>query len=79
MEFNLSVADAIRAELARQRKTQVELATALHLSPAAVSRMLSGKVAFDLVELKKTATFLRMPVSRLVREAERAGRVEADS
>lgn len=73
MKFNLSVAAEIRAELARQNRTQSELAAAMHLSTAAVSRMLSGKVTIDLAQLAVIARFLRTTPGRLVRDAERAG------
>ncbi|MGX5770789.1 helix-turn-helix domain-containing protein [Microbacterium trichothecenolyticum] len=71
MKFNLSVADAVRAEMARQRITQAELAKALHLSQPAVARRLSGEVPFDLAELDATARVLKVRASRLVAEAER--------
>jgi transcriptional regulator with XRE-family HTH domain len=56
----------VRAEMARQRRGQVELATALGWSQAALSRRLTGSVAFSTDELAQVAGFLGVPISQLV-------------
>jgi transcriptional regulator with XRE-family HTH domain len=55
-----AVAGAVRAELARRRLTQTDLAAALGLSQQAASRRLAGKVPFDIDELSRVADLLRV-------------------
>lgn len=62
------VAAEVRAELARQRRTQADLASALGMSPQAVGRRLSGEHPFDVVELGRAADWLGVPLSSLVPE-----------
>ena len=61
-----SVAATVRAEVARRRVTQGALAEVLGMSQAAVSRRLSGAVAFDVEELSVVAAHLGGPVERLI-------------
>jgi transcriptional regulator with XRE-family HTH domain len=56
------VAAEVRAEMARQRKTQAHIAQALGSSQAAVSRRLNGEVPFDVRELALIADSLDVPV-----------------
>lgn len=63
------VGDSVRAELARQRKSQRQLAIALGLSQAAVSRRLLGHQAFDVDELAQVAAFLGLPIDHLIPRA----------
>jgi predicted transcriptional regulator len=67
--LSAAVAANVRAECARQRVTQAELATLLNLSQAAVSRRLSGAVAFELDELHAVAERLSLQVEQLVKAA----------
>ena len=62
MQINTTVADTVRAEMARSRVTQDALAGHLHLSQAAVSRRLKGQVAFNADELVLTARIVGVPV-----------------
>lgn len=62
------VAATVRAELARQRKTQVGLADALGLGRTAVSRRLSGEHPFRIDELHVVATYLGVPAASLLAE-----------
>lgn len=62
------VAAEVRGELARQKRTQADLAVALGLSQQAVSRRVSGALAFDVDELHRVAVFLGVPVARLLGE-----------
>lgn len=52
--------------MARQRKTQGDLAVVLGLSQQAVSRRVSGALAFDVAELHTIADWLGVPVARLI-------------
>lgn len=63
------VAAAVRAESARRRITQTQIAEHLGLSRMAVSRRLSGVVPFDADELGRTAELFGVPVSVLFGEA----------
>lgn len=60
------VAREVRAELARQRKTAGELATALALTPHTIGRRLSGEKPFTIIEIAQAAVFLGVPLSRLL-------------
>ncbi|HEY9416348.1 MAG TPA: helix-turn-helix transcriptional regulator [Pseudonocardia sp.] len=59
-ETRQEVADVVRAELARRRIGQREVAQALEMSQPAVSRRLAGEVAFDVDDLAKLAGLLEM-------------------
>lgn len=60
-----SVANEVRAELARQRKTQQELATTLGVNAHTAARRIRGEVPFDVVELEVIAAWLGVPVAQL--------------
>jgi len=62
------VAAEIRAGLARRGLTQGDLAAALGLSQAAVSRRLTGEVPIDVEELTAVADWLGVPLSALLAE-----------
>lgn len=61
------IAAEIRAEMARQQRSQRELADALSYTQQAVSRRLAGHVAIDLNELDLIARFLGVSVAHLMR------------
>lgn len=65
-----AVADEVRAELARQRKTAADLARVLGLSAHTTGRRLNGDAPFDVTELAVTAGWLGLSVSALVARAE---------
>lgn len=52
------VAAEVRANMARARMTQTDLALALGLTQSAVSKRLRGKIAFSVDELEKIADVL---------------------
>lgn len=62
------LADNVRAEMARQRLTQFDLARALNLSQAAVSRRLSGLTPFDVNEVQAVGDLLGLPATVLLGE-----------
>jgi len=61
-----SVAAEVRAELARKRIPQSDLAEVLGVSQAGISRRLSGATPFDVNELAAVAAFLGVPVGKLM-------------
>lgn len=63
------VAELIRAELARRKSSQGDLAGVLSLSQPAIHRRMTGKVAWRVDELTKVAEYLGVPVSDLVAAA----------
>lgn len=66
LDLTDTVASEIRAEMARQRVTQRQLGEALGIHQTQVARRLRGDIAFNTVELEKTAEFLRVPITRLL-------------
>lgn len=54
------VADNVRAEMARRKKSQRDVAEALGTSQPAIYRRLAGEVAFDVDELGAIAALLEM-------------------
>lgn len=62
------VAANVRAEIARVGIRRAEVASALGLSYAGLSRRLSGAVAFDVDELAALAVLLNVPSSLLLGE-----------
>lgn len=63
------VADTVRAELARQRRTAGDLAVALGVTPHTVGKRLNGTIPFDMAELYVVAAFLSIPITRLTSPA----------
>lgn len=61
-KLQATIAAEVRAEMARQNRTQRELGAAVGLDQAAVSRCLSGERAFRAHELVLAARFLGKPV-----------------
>lgn len=60
------VAAEVRAEVARQNVTQLELARILEIAQPSVSRRLNGKFPFDTDELDKLAAAFGVPVDRFL-------------
>lgn len=61
-------ADNVRAEMARRRVPQIEVAQLLGLSQTAVSRRLNGGTDFSVRELIAVAGLLGVPASTLLGE-----------
>lgn len=59
----------IRAELARQRKSQADLAEALGISQQSLSNRLTGDTAFAMDELAKVAELLGVDVEQFLNGA----------
>jgi len=62
-------ADAVRAELARARKTQTAAAEVLGMVQASLSRRLTGEVEFTVAEVRALAEWLGVPLTTLLGEA----------
>jgi transcriptional regulator with XRE-family HTH domain len=62
------ISGTIRAELARQRKSQQDLQTRLGLSRSSMYRRLTGEAQFDAAELVIVAEFLGVTVAELFGE-----------
>jgi transcriptional regulator with XRE-family HTH domain len=62
------IANEVRAELARQQKTQRDAADILGLPQQSVQMRLKGKTAFRAEELAALAVGLGVPVSRFFPE-----------
>jgi len=67
----IRVAGAIRAEMAWQKRTGVELAKHLEMAQPTISKRLNGETPFDLVEFEKVAIWLGMTPADLISMAER--------
>lgn len=66
-----TTADEIRGLMAKQRKSQIDLARVLGIAPAGVSRRLQGKVPLDINELGAIAEWLGVPITQLFGPATR--------
>jgi transcriptional regulator with XRE-family HTH domain len=64
-----TVSDEVRAAMARRRVSQGELADHLEVSQAAISRRLSGEVAWSVPELISIALFLDVAAESLLSPA----------
>lgn len=71
------VAAAVRAEMAWQRRTGVELARHLGVAQPTISKRLTGETAFDLRELEEVASWLGVSPTELASRADRAEAVSA--
>ena len=60
------VAATVRAEMARRRVTQDQVAQRLGLSQSAVSRRLGGHLPFDVAELSAVAEILGVTPASLL-------------
>ncbi len=65
------VASLVRAEMARQQINQTRIGAVLGLSQTAVSRRLTGEVAFDITELATVAAHLNVSLTALLGEQQR--------
>lgn len=63
------VADEVRAEMARQRKTAADLAIAIGTTQHTVGRRLNGATPFNVAELAAIAEFFGTTTDALIRLA----------
>lgn len=66
------VAGALRAEMARQRKTGLDLARLLNCSQSSASRRMVGEKSLDLDELGLVAEWLDVPLTTLLGATDKA-------
>jgi len=64
--LNTTVAGEIRAELARQGRTQLSLASELSWSPPQLNRRLKGLVPLSLDDIEAIANALNVSIVQLV-------------
>ena len=67
------IAGNVRAEMARRRLTQTDVALLLGMSQNAVSRRLSGRTPWRLTDLRALADALGTTVSALIEPHDSAG------
>lgn len=67
-----AIAAEVRAEMARQNKTQRQLGEAIGLPQASVCKRLSGESPFRAHELVRVAAFLGQPITQLIPATEAA-------
>ena len=67
-----SVAEEVRAVMARRRMSGQKLARLIGKSQAYLGRRLSGEVAFNVSDLEQLAGALEVPVAHFLPEPERA-------
>lgn len=71
------VAAEVRAEMARQRKTGVDLAPVLHLTQQSVSRRLTAETDISLDELVVIADWLGVDFTSLIPDPKASQQVPA--
>ena len=70
--YSQAVAAEVRAEVARQRRSQGDLAAKMGWKQPYISRRLVGEVAFDIDELARLADELGVPLEQFTRVTEGA-------
>lgn len=60
------VADEVRAEMARQRKTAGDLANVIGVTQHTAGRRLNGTIPFDVYELSQVAMWLGVTAADLI-------------
>lgn len=65
-QYAEAIAAEVRAEMARQRKTQAGLAEALGITTATAARRLSAAAPFDTVEIARVADWLSVSPEQFV-------------
>lgn len=63
--YNDSIAAEVRAEMARQRRSQTSIAAELGWTQAFLSRRLCGEVAWGADEIEAVAGALGVPIGQL--------------
>jgi transcriptional regulator with XRE-family HTH domain len=68
-KISQSAAARLRAEMARQKRSGVDLAKVLHISQQSASRRINGDTALTLDELAAAAEWLGLSVFDLLKDA----------
>jgi len=69
ISYSESVAGEVRAEIARQRRTQGEVAVSAAWNHQYLSRRLTGFIAFSTDDIEVLAGVLRVPLGQLITPA----------
>ncbi len=64
-DYAKAVGTEVRAQMARQRKNQTDLAEALSITPATAARRLDGASPFSVLELAVVAAWLDVSIDSL--------------
>lgn len=67
----------LRAEMARHRKTSLDLANVLNVSQSSASRRMTGEKSLDLDEVEVIAEWLNIPVSPIFASGRAASEILA--
>lgn len=70
--YSKATAAEVRAEMARQNKTQAGLADALKVTAHTASKRMSGEIPFNIVELLAVARWLEVDLLRLLPQQQKA-------
>lgn len=70
LTHNDRVASEVRAEMARQRKSQRWVAEQMGVSQVYLSRRLSGRVDLGITDVERIAAVLAIPFDRLMQNGE---------
>lgn len=63
-----TIAEEVRAAMARKQVSQASMANLLGITPSAMSRRLKGRIGFSAVQIAKIASHLEVEVSALYGE-----------
>ena len=79
MDMAQEVSAAIRAEIARQRRTHVEIAFSAGMPLEGLRRRLAGRRSWSVAEVSRIASVLGRPMSFFVDQAEAVVRFSVDA
>lgn len=71
----MQLADEVRAEMARKRKTAADLAHIIGVTQHTAGRRLNGSIPFDVIELHQVAAWLGTTSADLLARAARTDRL----
>lgn len=66
VDLNALVAAEVRAQMARKKRTGVDLAKHLGMAQPTISKRLNGDTPFTVAELAEVAAWLEVPFTALV-------------
>lgn len=69
------IADEVRAEMARQRKTAADLSQVIGVTQHTAGRRLNGAIPFDVAELYSVSEWLGIGMADLIARATSADRL----
>lgn len=69
--FAIELAEEIRVEMLRQRKSARALAAELDVTEATVGARLNGRVPFDAIQIHRVTTWLGVSITEIIERAEK--------